>query len=390
MKAWEMMAADSLETRIKRMASDLGFDLAGICKPDPPPHFQSYLDWVEKGYHAGMEYLAREHSRSARVDPKLILPECESILVLGICYLPQDVSLIQQEQWSISAYAAGNDYHQIIKGKMNVLVSQIKDEIGSEFPYRIYTDTGPILEREYAQMAGLGWTGKNSCLINPQLGSYLFLGEILLGFPLKADRPFETDYCGSCSACVDSCPTACILPDRTLDANRCISYLTIEHRGSIPFEQHEKIDGWIFGCDVCQKVCPWNKRFAQPTNEQDFQVRSDYEEFDLLQFLSLDEVSFKQVFQASPIQRARLEGFLRNAMIAAGNHPDEQYIPLLHRLLQQTWSTPLRQHAAWSLSSFSAPSAQKILQETLDSTKDPVISQSISEALDAWKSKFSG
>ncbi len=156
------METDSLETRIKRMASDLGFDLAGICKPDPPGHFQSYLDWVEKGYHAGMDYLAREHSRNARADPKLILPECESILVLGIRYLPEDVSLIQQEKWSIAAYAAGDDYHQLVKGKLKMLVSRIMDETNSEFPYRIYTDTGPILEKEYAQMAGLGWLGKTA------------------------------------------------------------------------------------------------------------------------------------------------------------------------------------------------------------------------------------
>jgi len=377
------MNADILTSAVKEAALELGFDLAGICKPTPPPNYDVYSRWVEEGRHAGMSYLARDSARSARADPLRILPECQSILVVAKRYLPEELHILQRKNLYIAAYAGGQDYHLLIKNQLEKLAQNIKTTAGIDFKYRTYTDTGPILEKAYAQMAGLGWIGRNGCLINPDLGSYLFLGEILLALPLVPDEPFGKDLCGTCSACIEACPASCILPNRTIDSEQCISYLTIEHRGVILPEKHKTIGSWLFGCDDCQSVCPWNRRFARPTEEPAFQARDEYRTLDLVNLLSMDKEIFLKVFRNSPLLRSRHEGIVRNAMVVAGNHPDERLIPILGNHLLHNQSSLLRCHAAWSLGHYPHDLVKPLLLEAQKLETDEAVCQAIYTALNS-------
>lgn len=247
----------NLKAAIKSEAHRQGFQHAGLTTPDPPSHLEVYEDWLAAGHHAGMAWMAADRNRQRRADPRLILPECQSILVLGIHYQPPKPPKNREGLFGqIASYAWGDDYHDVLPERLRAIVSFIEKQVGHPIPNRWYTDTGPLLEREMGQRAGLGWIGKNSCLINPQAGSYFLVAEILLGIELPPDKAFNSDHCGSCTRCIEACPTRCILPNRTLDANRCISYLTIEEKGALPAALRSKIGNWVFGCDICQQVCP--------------------------------------------------------------------------------------------------------------------------------------
>ena len=224
---------------------------------------------------------------------------------------------------------------------------------------RCYTDTGPILERDLAQRAGLGWIGKNTCLINPRLGSYFLLAEILLDLELQPDEAFDTDHCGSCTRCIQSCPTDCILPDRTIDARRCISYLTIELKDAIPVELRAKMDGWIFGCDICQMVCPWN-RFAPPQGETEFAGDSSAGAPSLVEQLQLSAEEFNQRAQGSPLKRAKYRGYLRNAAVAAGNVGGPEVMQSLRRLAEKG-DPMIDEHAAWALAHMAEAECRRCL-----------------------------
>ena len=290
-----------------------------------------------------MDYLASERSRIRRADPKRILPECKSILVFALPYKNSEFK-IQNSEFRIAAYALGNDYHDIIPPRLKQIVEFIEEQIGYPVPNRCYTDTGPILERELAQRAGLGWIGKNSMLIHPGAGSTFLLAEILLGIELEPDPPFPTDHCGSCTRCLDACPTQCILPDRTLDSNRCISYLTIENKGEIPEDLRPHMQNWIFGCDICQQVCPWN-RFAQPADPA---LQPNIPLPVLTSDLLLSSVNFNQRLKRTPIRRAKRRGYLRNLAVAIGNTGNEDNIPTLEQASSD--EEPLvREHAEWAL-----------------------------------------
>ncbi|MBN1666178.1 MAG: tRNA epoxyqueuosine(34) reductase QueG, partial [Anaerolineales bacterium] len=263
----------ALKNAIKTEAQRLGFELVGVTSPDPPAHLEVYQAWVQAGRHAEMGYLASERALLHRADPLRILPACQSILVLGIRYpapLEQPDAEALSGRGQVAAYAWGADYHEVLPARLQALVAFIETRVGRAIPNRWYTDTGPLLERELAQRAGLGWIGKNTCLINPRHGSYFLLAEILLGLSLPLDEPLITDHCGSCTRCVQACPTGCIRPDRTLEAGRCLSYLTIELKAAIPPELRHSLGDWIFGCDICQQVCPWNQRFAQAEGDWAF------------------------------------------------------------------------------------------------------------------------
>ncbi|MDO9348506.1 MAG: tRNA epoxyqueuosine(34) reductase QueG, partial [Anaerolineales bacterium] len=247
----------------------------------------------------------------------------------------------------VAAYAWGMDYHLVLLERLRALAAFIETQAGHPIPNRAYTDSGPILERDLAQRAGLGWIGKNTCLINPRLGSYCLLAEILLGIQLEPDPPFESDRCGTCTRCIDTCPTACILPDRSLDARRCISYLTIELKGEIPPDLRSRMGEWVFGCDVCQMVCPWN-RFAEAAGERTFAPRPGVPRPDLIAELALNPQEFNRKFKDSPIQRARRRGYLRNVAVALGNTGNLAAIPALERALQDDESL-VRDHAGWAL-----------------------------------------
>ncbi|HEY3312940.1 MAG TPA: tRNA epoxyqueuosine(34) reductase QueG [Anaerolineales bacterium] len=318
---------------LKEKARQLGFTLAGIALPEKPVHLETYHDWLQAGRHATMDYLGGEHAVEKRADPHKILPECRSILVLGMPYFNPLSSQPESDpavpRGRIAAYAWGDDYHLVLPERLNALVAFLEELVAHPIPNRYYTDTGPILERDLAMRAGLGWIGKNTCLINPRQGSYFLLAEILLGIDLPPDEPFNTDHCGSCTRCIETCPTGCILPDRTLDSARCISYLTIENKGEIPVDLRPLTGEWIFGCDICQLVCPWNIRFAQMTGDPAFAPRTGLPAPSLAGELALKPQEFNQKYRRSPLKRAKRRGYLRNVVIAAGNSGEIEMIPVL-------------------------------------------------------------
>jgi epoxyqueuosine reductase len=338
-----------LTQAIKDKARQLGFVLAGVTTPEPPPHYSTFETWLAKGHHGTMDYLATERSRARRADPRQILPECKSILVLATPYSPplregDGLGVRENFEPHLASYAQGDDYHDILPMRMQDLVQFIESQVGRSVANRWYTDTGPILERDLAQRAGIGWIGKNTCLIHPQHGSYFLLSEILLDLELEPDAPFSTDHCGTCTRCIEACPTDCILPNRTIDATRCISYLTIELKDAIPLELREKIGDWVFGCDICQQVCPWN-RFAVEADPA-FDAKTPPQT--LTEELDLTPQAFNQRFKRSPIKRAKRRGYLRNVAVALGNTGDIHALPVLQNALIDE-EPMVREHAAWAI-----------------------------------------
>jgi epoxyqueuosine reductase len=307
-----------LALAVKAEALRLGFTLVGITTPDAPAHFDVYERWLAAGHHGEMAYLASERAIARRRDLRLILPECQSVLVVGLPYSASPAEPVAPGTGRVASYAWGADYHDIIPPRLQALVTLLEGLAGHPIPNRFYTDTGPLLERELAQRAGLGWIGKNTCLIHPGKGSYFFLAEILLGIELPPDPPFTTDHCGTCTRCLEACPTHCIHPNRTLDASRCISYLTIENKGEIPPDLQAAVGDWVFGCDVCQQVCPWN-RFADPSGDPALSPRPEQARPELRPALALTPEAFNQKFRGTPIQRAKRSGYLRNVAVALAN-----------------------------------------------------------------------
>jgi len=374
----------SLTARVKAEAQRLGFQLVGVTTPEPPPHYAFYERWLEVGYHGEMGYLTTGRARQRRADPRQILPECKSILVLGLRYPAPKAAHPAQPggpHGRVAAYAWGADYHDVIPERLRALVAFIEAQVGEPVPNRWYTDTGPVLERDLAQRAGLGWIGKNTCLIHPRLGSYFVLAEIFLGLELESDPPFLPDHCGSCTRCLDACPTSCILPDRTLDASRCISYLTIELKGAIPETLRPQMDDWIFGCDVCQQVCPWNQRFALPQGDPAFSPRPDAPRPDLISELSLTPPEFNRKFKGSPVKRSKRRGYLRNVAVALGNSGDREVVPALAQTLARESEPLVRGHAAWALGQLGGEAARRSLQDALVNENDPKVHAAIRRAL---------
>jgi epoxyqueuosine reductase len=346
-----MIANSDLKQKIKEYAHQLGFILAGVTTPDPPPHYATFENWLAQNQHGTMDYLATDRSRIRRADPKQILPKCKSILVLATPYHPPSPSRRGaggKVEAQIAAYASNLDYHDVLPTRMKELVQFIEEQVQGPVKNRWYTDTGPILERDLAQRAGLGWIGKNTCLINPKQGSYFLLSEIFLDLELEPDTPFITDHCGTCTRCIQACPTNCILPDRIIDARRCISYLTIELKDDIPVELRKKIGDWTFGCDICQMVCPWN-RFA-PQGDSAFVDKEPPPS--LTEELTLTPQAFNQRFKRSPIKRAKRRGYLRNVAVALGNIGDMHALPVLQNALNNE-EPMIREHAQWAIEQIS-------------------------------------
>ena len=359
----------SLTQAVKNEARHLGFALAGVTTPEPPPHWPAYEHWLSMGRHGSMDYLADRR----RADPRLVLPECHSILALAVRYpAPLSSPHFEVQKWGdrgglgrVAAYAWGRDYHLVLPERLKALASFIETQVGSPVPHRWYADTGPLLERDLAQRAGLGWIGRNTCLIHPKIGSYFLLAEILLGIELEPDAPFSADRCGTCTRCITACPTGCILPDRTLDARRCLSYLTIENKNEIPPELRPQLGNWVFGCDVCQQVCPWN-RFANREHDpafnapcpvlepgllrwnRDYRTQPSLPNPDLIAELALTPQEFNRKFKDNPVLRSKRRGYLRNVAVALGNSGDPAALPALERAVQE--DEPLiREHAVWAL-----------------------------------------
>lgn len=388
----------SLSAAIKTEAKRLGFDLVGVTTPEPPAHLEVFNRWLAAGHHGEMAYLASERSVLRRSDPREILPECRSILVLGSRYASPGTKAAAKLKsvrglelsGRIASYAWGDDYHEVLPERLQSLVSYIETLVGNPVPNRWYTDTGPVLERELGQRAGLGWIGKNTCLIHPRLGSYYLLAEILLGIELESDAPITRDFCGTCTRCVEACPTACILPDRTIDARRCISYLTIELKGAVSSDLRSKTGEWVFGCDICQEVCPWNRRFAQADGRHIFGLRPGIPSPDLLEELALTLQGFNQKFKLSPVKRAKRRGYLRNITLAIANldHDESQRQiarEALRKALMQDPEKLVRAHAAWALGRLGGQEARQALEQALEGEGDGEVISEIHEALQGWK-----
>jgi epoxyqueuosine reductase len=376
----------NLTHAVKEEAYRLGFSMVGVSPPDPLAHEDIFEIWLQQGRHGEMTYLNSPRSRLCRAHPDQILPECRSVLVLGSSYPPamawSDNDLKNQPMHGkVAAYAWGDDYHDILSERLQRLAAFIESQAGQSIPNRWYTDTGPILERELAQRAGLGWIGKNTCLINPFKGSYFFLAEILLGLELEPDQPFTQDRCGHCTRCIDACPTGCILPDRTLDSRRCISYLTIELKGLIPLDLRPSMDAWVFGCDVCQQVCPWN-RFAASEVDKAFDENQVQPDCNLLDELRLSREEFKHKYHQRPILRAKRRGYLRNVAVALGNSYNIEAIPTLTQALTVDQEPLVRAHAAWALGQIGGAQARFALEKAAGMESDRLVKTEIQTCLD--------
>jgi len=309
------------------------------------PHLDFYAEWLASGYAGEMHYLERHAPLKA--DLKSLLPEVRSVVVVACNYYSEAEP---NSDFQVARYARGDDYH----GLMKAMLERFAEALRTHYPAleaRAFVDSGPLLERELAVRAGLGWFGKNTCLIAPGQGSWFLLGALLTNLPLPFSAPFETLHCGSCTRCLDICPTEALLAPHTLDARRCIAYLTIETREEIPLELREGIGGHVFGCDLCQEVCPWNQRFAQPTPHQAFSARPWTSEKSLAELLLLSPREFElEIAPRSPIKRPKYRGFIRNLAVVAGNSGQTALIPVLKTGLERHGQDPmLVSHFNWAL-----------------------------------------
>ncbi len=293
---------------IKTLANNLGFDYCGIAKAQLLNEDARRLEqWLSNGMHGSMQYM--ENHFDLRIDPSKLVPGAKSVITLLLNYYPEKKQ--SETAPKISKYALGNDYHEVIRSKLKFFLQNIKEQIG-EIHGRGFVDSAPVLERAWAQKAGIGWIGKNGNLINKQSGSFFFIATLVIDLELKYDDAFAKDYCGTCTKCIDECPTEAILPDKVVDGSKCISYFTIELKDAlIPESIKGKFDNWMFGCDVCQDVCPWN-RFSKSTNEISFTPIPEILNFSISDWEALTEESFKVIFKNSPFKRAKFDGIKRN------------------------------------------------------------------------------
>jgi epoxyqueuosine reductase len=324
--------------QVKQAALDAGFDLAGIASAAPASDYARYREWAESGMAGEMGYLT-DRRGGLRADVRSLLPSAKAILCVGKRYnspYPYSTNFNDAERGWISRYAWGADYHDVLKTGLTRVAEKLMQTAGHPFDWRICVDTAPLLERSYARLAGLGWIGRNTCLINEQHGSWFFLGELLLSVELDVDVP-PPDRCGSCRRCIDACPTAALIPgpegSYKLDARRCISYLTIEKRGEIAAELQPEMGSHIFGCDICQDVCPWNRRERLAGDSAFFPQTFAPP---LAELARMDEDEFRRMFRNTPVWRAKYRGLLRNVAIAMGNAGKGQFLPLLGKLAEHT------------------------------------------------------
>jgi epoxyqueuosine reductase len=356
------MSSEEISSRIRDRAREMGFAAVGIAPVHPSAHAGAYARWIDAGMHGDMAYLAREDAVEKRLEPDVLVPGARSAVVVALEYFSPDAAPGTPDDPSrgiVARYARNVDYHDLMKERLIALQAWIDAEL---LPVRgrAYVDTGPVLERELAQRAGLGWAGRNTMLIRPGRGSYFFLGVVLLDVELAYDSPFEADRCGTCSACISACPTRALLGrDESgapvMDARRCISYLTIEQRGPIPRELRPLIGNRIYGCDICQEVCPWNG-FASETPEEAFLAREGLDGPSLIEWMTMTQEEFSRRFKGSPVKRAKRRGLLRNVAVALGNWGAPEAVPALAAALND--EEPLvRGHAAWALTQIASGSA---------------------------------
>ena len=381
----------TLTTRLKERARGLGFSLVGVASVEPSGHLDLYRRWVEDGRHGEMAYLAREDAVARRADLRRTLPSVRSAVVVGHEYFQEDPTGVPDDpaRGVVARYARGRDYHNVIEKRLLELHRWIEASVEGPVEGRVYVDTGPILERELALRAGVGWFGKNTMLIHPKRGSYFFLGLLLLDLDLDADAPFQEDHCGTCRSCLDACPTGALLGRDAsgapvMDAPRCISYLTIEHRGPIPVELRPLMGNRVYGCDICQEVCPWNERFARPAGEEAYRAREGLDGPSLVELadklLRVDDEEFRELFRESAIKRAKRGGLLRNVCVALGNWGAEEAVPVLVRALDDAEAL-VRGHAAWALGRVGTGDARESLLKMTHRETYGWVRQEIADAI---------
>jgi epoxyqueuosine reductase len=346
---------DSLEIRLKRQAQALGFALTGIAAAGPADDFDRLHDWLARGYAGEMGYMHRH--AEARRHPASILPDVRSVVMAAMNYGSQPAEAdTERMRGQVARYARGADYHDVLRERLKQLLTWVQAERPG-CRGRAVVDTAPLLERDFARRAGLGWIGKNTMLLNKRQGSYFFLGALLLDVELQADPPHQANHCGTCRACLDACPTQAFTGPGWLDARRCISYLTIELRGSVPEALRPGLGEWVFGCDVCQEVCPWN-RHAPADAEPALQQRAELAELDLVEVLGLSEEQFEERFGATALARPRRGGLLRNAAHVLGNQGDSAALPALRRARKD--ADPLvREAAEWAITQIEKQTLEK-------------------------------
>ena len=338
------MAGEEVSDRVKALARETGFDLVGIASAEAPPELAFFAEWIAKGYAGEMSYLTSQAER--RSDARQAFPWARSVIAVALQYdTPHPYSVEREENAWISRYAWGDDYHEVIGALLDRLVTRMQSELGP-FQARAYADTGPIVERAYAAAAGIGAWGKNTCLLHPEHGSWFFLGEVVTDLALTPDAP-RPDMCGSCTACLDACPTDAFPAPYVLDATRCISYLTIEVKGAIPEERRAGLGRHVFGCDICQDVCPWNRK-RRHHGGAGFEPRQGLLSPELAELAGLDDEGFRERFRGSAVKRAKRRGLLRNVAVALGNSGDERHRPLLESLARDA-DDVVREHARWAL-----------------------------------------
>src|ERR1043166_1268058 len=341
---WSMLGRN-----IKSWAWELGFQDIGIAGTDLSVAEQRLVGWLGKGYHGGMDYMAKHGSKRTR--PATLVPGTLRVISARMDYLPAQAAdsaavLDNRNQAFVSRYALGRDYHKVLRRRLQQLAERIAEAAG-EFNFRVFTDSAPVMEVELAAQAGLGWRGKHTLLLSRSAGSFFFLGEIYTDLPLPLDAP-QTDHCGRCSKCIDICPTRAIVAPYQLDARRCISYLTIEHKGAIPIQLRAAIGNRVYGCDDCQLVCPWN-RFARTSGESDFAVRNGLDDVALVDLFGWSEEQFHERLAGSAIHRIGFERWLRNLAVGLGNAPASAAVVGALRQRADHPSELVREHVRWAL-----------------------------------------
>ena len=417
----------SLNRRLRAESARLGFDATGITSLRASDHATFFRTWLEAGYHGSMRWLARPDAVVRRIDPRASWPDLRSAIVVAHHYPPApDLPASDPSKAIIARYALGRDYHRVMRPRLLALLRWLERETGRRLPAaRACVDTSPVLERELAQRAGLGWFGRNTMLIHPRRGSWFFLGVLLVEIELEPDAPFRADHCGTCNACVDACPTGALLGRSPtgapiMDARRCISYLTIEHRGTIPHPLRQAIGNRVFGCDICQEVCPFTRRFAVQSSEPDYQPGrraalpvmrdrvparrvpprihdslpdgattwlSGTGSPDLVDLLAMTRPQWDDFSRGRAIRRAGYACFLRNVAIALGNWGAPEALPPLAAALRHEESL-VRAHAAWALGRIGGQAAARALAEHID--PDPDVRVERAMALDAIREREAG
>jgi epoxyqueuosine reductase len=369
--------AASLAGAVKQEALRLGFDLVGITPAVSPTGFTDFRDWLQKGYGGEMSYLSRREE--AYSHPSHVMPAVRSIIMLASNYRNEDPAPAGPLEGRVSRYAWNDgDYHTVLRERL----ASLADFLHRQCPgcrTRSVVDTAPLLERDFARAAGLGWFGKNTMLINKRQGSWLFLAGLLTDVELEPDAPHQTAHCGTCTRCLDACPTQAFPEPYVLDARKCIAYLTIELDGSIPTELRDGIGEWVFGCDICQDVCPWNNK-APVKDDACFRPRSDLDPAELVPFLQIDEAEFKERYGKTALARTGRSGMARNAAIVLGNRRDERAVPALGQSLSDA-DPVVRGAAAWALGAIGGAQSTEVLKSRIAVDESPTVQEEIGQAL---------